>query len=91
LKYSLRRSRKHPMVLGENELAQEIDNKYLLSDLYLVLVNIEFNVIEKVKKGILLGKEDDIDLLVPALTSSLSCKSSNMSTRYQNTQHFCWV
>jgi len=79
------------MVLGENELAQEIDNKYLLSDLYLVLVNIEFNVIEKVKKGILLGKEDDIDLLVPALTSSLSCKSSNMSTRYQNTQHFCWV
>ena len=60
------------MVLGEKELSQEIDNKYLLSDLYLVLVNIESNVIEKVKKGKLLGKEDDVDLLVPALTSSLS-------------------
>ncbi|MDC7278670.1 DUF5677 domain-containing protein [Butyrivibrio fibrisolvens] len=53
-------------------MSQEIDNKYLLSDLYLVLVNIESNVIEKVKKGKLLGKEDDVDLLVPALTSSLS-------------------
>ncbi len=60
------------MVLGEKELAQEIDNKYLLSDLYHVLVYIENNVIERVKIEKLLGKEDDIDLLVPALTSSLS-------------------
>ncbi len=40
-----------------------------MRDVYLVLVNIEFNVIEKVKKGKLLGKEDDVDLLVAALTS----------------------
>jgi len=60
------------MILGENELSQEIDNKYLLSDLYHVLVYIENDVIERVKIEKLLGKEDDIDLLVPALTSSLS-------------------
>jgi len=53
------------MILGENELSQEIDNKYLLSDLYHVLVYIENDVIERVKIEKLLGKEDDIDLLVP--------------------------
>lgn len=60
------------MVLGKNELSQEIENKYLLSDLYLVLVNIETNVIESIKTRELLCKEDDVDLLVPSLTSSLS-------------------
>lgn len=60
------------MFLEKNKMSQKIVEKYLLDDLNRVLYNLETNVIERVETGKLLGKADDVDLLVPSLTTSLS-------------------
>ena len=49
-----------------------IVEKYLLRDLYSTLTKIENEVLGIVKNENVLGMNDDVDLLVPALTSSLS-------------------
>lgn len=53
-------------------LYESIEEKYHLMDLYRILEEIENQVLFSVKTRKCLGNFDDIDLLVPALTSSLS-------------------
>ena len=53
-------------------MMQLIREKYLLDELLETINNIEHHVLFAIRNGKDLGKRDDIDLLVPALTNSLS-------------------
>lgn len=53
-------------------MVQTIVSRYLLRDLYKLISDIEESVLSAVRRGKALGKQDDIDLLVPALTTSIS-------------------
>ena len=53
-------------------MMQLIREKYLLEELLATINNIEHDVLFTIRNGKDLGKRDDIDLLVPALTTSLS-------------------
>ena len=50
----------------------DITEKYKLNDLNKIIANIEEQVLHAIRNGKSLGKQDDIDLLVPSLTTSLS-------------------